>query len=97
MVSKNTLLLQNDYRPYYLYRQKGTLQNLENTGFTKPGFAGLYNIYIMEELHTIFLPARAGLPSSSSLAATVSSAFLTINTRPSTLPVLIRYSNAKRG
>lgn len=47
------------YTPYYLYRQKGTLQNLENTGFTKPGYAGLYNIYIMEETHTI-LSAGAG-------------------------------------
>lgn len=47
------------YRPYYLYRQKNTLQNLENTGWAKPGFEGLYNIYIMEEVHTI-LSAGAG-------------------------------------
>lgn len=47
------------YEPYYLYRQKGTLQNLENTGYTKPGFAGLYNVFIMEEIHTI-LSAGAG-------------------------------------
>lgn len=47
------------YRPYYLYRQKGTLQNLENTGYAKPGFMGLYNIYMMEEVHTI-LAAGAG-------------------------------------
>ena len=54
MLDKNALLGEAGYLPYYLYRQKGTLQNLENTGYTKPGFAGLYNIYIMEELHTIF-------------------------------------------
>lgn len=59
MVEKNAMLLQNGYRPYYLYRQKGTLQSLENTGFSKPGYEGLYNIYIMEELHTI-LSAGAG-------------------------------------
>lgn len=41
------------YLPYYLYRQKNTLSNLENVGFTKPGFEGLYNIYMMEEMHTI--------------------------------------------
>ena len=41
------------YDPYYLYRQKNTLSNLENVGFTKPGFEGLYNIYMMEEMHTI--------------------------------------------
>ena len=60
MVEKNRLLLGAGYAPYYLYRQKGTLQNLENTGFTKPGFAGLYNIYIMEELHTIFSTGAGG-------------------------------------
>ncbi|MEG6571445.1 coproporphyrinogen dehydrogenase HemZ [[Clostridium] cellulosi] len=41
------------YRPYYLYRQKNTLGGLENVGFAKPGFEGLYNIFIMDETHTI--------------------------------------------
>lgn len=41
------------YAPYYLYRQKNILGNLENVGYTKPGFDGIYNIYIMEELQTI--------------------------------------------
>ena len=41
------------YGPYYLYRQKNTLDNLENTGYCKPGFEGLYNVYIMDETHTI--------------------------------------------
>ncbi len=35
--------------PYYLYRQKYTLGNLENTGFALPGTECLYNIDIMEE------------------------------------------------
>ncbi|MDO5602336.1 MAG: coproporphyrinogen dehydrogenase HemZ [Oscillospiraceae bacterium] len=47
------------YLPYYLYRQKGTLRSLENTGYAKPGRMGLYNIYMMEEVHTI-LAAGAG-------------------------------------
>lgn len=54
------------YAPYYLYRQKGTLQNLENTGYTKPGKAGLYNIFIMEEVHTIL---SAGAGGSTKLVA----------------------------
>ncbi|MDL2293251.1 coproporphyrinogen dehydrogenase HemZ [Ruminococcaceae bacterium OttesenSCG-928-D13] len=41
------------YHPYYLYRQKSTLENLENTGWTKPGLEGVYNICIMEEVHSI--------------------------------------------
>ena len=59
MLESCSLLEQAGYVPYYLYRQKGTLQNLENIGWCKPGYEGLYNIYIMEEVHTI-LSAGAG-------------------------------------
>lgn len=41
------------YLPYYLYRQSKMLGNLENVGWAKPGFECLYNVYIMEETHTI--------------------------------------------
>lgn len=40
-------------RPYYLYRQKNILANLENTGYSKPGLECLYNIHTMEEVQTI--------------------------------------------
>lgn len=40
-------------RPYYLYRQKNVLANLENTGYCKPGFECHYNIHTMEEKQTI--------------------------------------------
>lgn len=46
-------LVENGYMPYYLYRQKNTLGNLENTGYSKQGKESLYNIYIMEEIQTI--------------------------------------------
>lgn len=39
--------------PYYLYRQKNMLGNLENVGYAKPGTESLYNIYIMEEVQSI--------------------------------------------
>lgn len=39
--------------PYYLYRQKNILGNLENIGYCKPGFESIYNIQIMEEKQTI--------------------------------------------
>ena len=42
------------YKPYYMYRQKNTVGNYENVGFAKEGFEGLYNIYMMEEVHSIF-------------------------------------------
>lgn len=41
------------YIPYYSYRQSRMVGNLENTGFSKPGFEGFYNAYIMDETHTI--------------------------------------------
>ena len=42
------------YKPYYMYRQKNTVGNLENVGFSKEGHEGLYNVYMMEEVQTIF-------------------------------------------
>ena len=39
--------------PYYMYRQKNISGNLENVGYSKPGFMSFYNINIMEETQTI--------------------------------------------
>ena len=44
---------QAGFNPYYLYRQKNILGNLENIGYAKPEFESLYNIMIMEEVSTI--------------------------------------------
>ena len=41
------------YAPYYLYRQKYMSGSFENIGWTRPGGACLYNIYIMSELCSI--------------------------------------------
>jgi oxygen-independent coproporphyrinogen III oxidase len=40
--------------PYYLYRQKQILGNLENVGYAKPGKESVYNIQMMEERQSIF-------------------------------------------
>lgn len=45
--------LDHGYKPYYLYRQKNILGNLENVGYALPGKESLYNIIIMEEKQTI--------------------------------------------
>ncbi|MBR5155354.1 MAG: coproporphyrinogen dehydrogenase HemZ [Clostridia bacterium] len=50
--ARNTVM-SNGKNPYYLYRQKNMLGNLENVGYAKPGTESLYNIYIMEEVQTI--------------------------------------------
>lgn len=48
------------YIPYYLYRQKNTADNQENTGYAKQGTESLYNMYIMEELQTILAVGAGG-------------------------------------
>ncbi len=47
-------LKNKNYLPYYIYRQKNTVGNLENTGYAKVGKECLYNILMMEEFHTVF-------------------------------------------
>lgn len=66
MLQKCGLLARAGYRPYYLYRQKNTLQNLENVGWAKAGHEGYYNIFIMEEVQTIL---SAGAGGSTKLVA----------------------------
>ena len=46
--------------PYYMYRQKNQLGNLENVAYSRPGFDSLYNIYIMEEIQTIIALGGGG-------------------------------------
>ncbi len=41
------------YHPYYLYRQTRMEGNLENVGWAKDGFDGVYNVFVMDETHTI--------------------------------------------
>ena len=46
-------LTEGGYEPYYLYRQSKMLSNLENIGWAKKGCFSPYNVYIMEETHSI--------------------------------------------
>lgn len=41
------------YIPYYLYRQSRMVGNYENVGWSQKGCEGLYNVYVMDETHTI--------------------------------------------
>ena len=49
------------YNPYYLYRQKYMSGNLENVGYSLPGYESDYNNYIMDELHTIVSAGAGGV------------------------------------
>ncbi len=49
------------YKPYYLYRQKYISGSFENVGWSRDGKDCLYNIYMMEELHTILSIGGGGM------------------------------------
>ncbi len=49
------------YKPYYLYRQKYMSGSFENVGWSSGGRDCLYNIYMMEELHTIVSLGGGGM------------------------------------
>ena len=61
MIGKNAILAEYGYKPYYMYRQKSTVKNLENVGFSQYGHESLYNIYIMEEIQTIISCGAGGV------------------------------------
>lgn len=49
----NSALFREDFRPYYLYRQKYMSGGFENVGWQRGGTENIYNICIMEELCSI--------------------------------------------
>ncbi len=55
------VLADKDILPYYMYRQSKTVGNLENVGYAKKGYEGLYNVYIMDETHTILACGASGV------------------------------------
>ncbi len=57
----NSALDGRHYKPYYLYRQKYMSGSFENVGWSRDGLDCLYNIYMMEELHTILSLGGGGM------------------------------------
>ena len=49
------------YKPYYLYRQKYMSGSFENVGWSRDHLDCLYNIYMMEEVHTILSLGGGGM------------------------------------
>ena len=47
-------LTKNGYEPYYMYRQKNTVCDLENVGYAKKGTFGIYNVLMMSDCHTVY-------------------------------------------
>lgn len=46
-------LTKNGYLPYYMYRQSKSLGNFENVGYAKKGLECKYNVFMMDETHTV--------------------------------------------
>ncbi len=59
-----SFLIENGYLPYYLYKQKNMVGNLENVGYAKEGKMCLYNVYIMGEYQTIIATGAGGVGKS---------------------------------
>ncbi|MBQ9269825.1 MAG: coproporphyrinogen dehydrogenase HemZ [Oscillospiraceae bacterium] len=57
----NSALRRENYRSYYLYRQKYMTGSFENVGWCRHGFENLYNIYMMEEMHSILSLGAGGM------------------------------------
>ena len=57
----NETLRHLGYKPYYLYRQKYMSGSFENVGWSRDGLDCLYNIYMMEEIHTIVSLGGGGM------------------------------------
>ena len=57
----NDTLRHLGYKPYYLYRQKYMSGSFENVGWSRDGLDCLYNIYMMEEIHTILSLGGGGM------------------------------------
>ena len=57
----NGKLRELGYKPYYLYRQKYMSGSFENVGWSRDGLDCLYNIYMMEEVHTIISLGGGGM------------------------------------
>ena len=57
----NETLRNLGYKPYYLYRQKYMSGSFENVGWSRDDLDCLYNIYMMEEMHTIVSLGGGGM------------------------------------
>ena len=57
----NDTLRNLGYKPYYLYRQKYMSGSFENVGWSRDGLDCLYNIYMMEEVHSILSLGGGGM------------------------------------
>jgi oxygen-independent coproporphyrinogen-3 oxidase len=53
LMAANEMLSKTGLKPYYLYRQKQTIDNLENTGYALQGTECIYNMRMMQEKQTV--------------------------------------------
>ena len=96
MLEKCNLLAEAGYRPYYLYRQKNTLQNLENVGWCKPATRDITTSISWRKSRPSSPPVQAAAPSWWPTAENGCSAFSILSIRTNISSVLRRCWNAKK-
>ena len=96
MLEKCNLLAEAGYRPYYLYRQKNTLQNLENVAGASRATRDITTSISWRKSRPSSPPVQAAAPSWWPTAANGCSASLTSNIRTNISSVLRRCWNAKK-
>ncbi|MGM9551651.1 MAG: coproporphyrinogen dehydrogenase HemZ [Clostridia bacterium] len=61
MVDESSKILTHEgFEPYYMYKQRNTLGNLENVSYAQKGHECIYNVYIMEEVQPIIALGAGG-------------------------------------
>jgi len=61
IANAHRICIERHYKPYYLYRQKEAVSDLENLGLAKKGKIGIYNLAMMEDLCDIFSCGSGGI------------------------------------
>ena len=96
MLEKCNLLAEAGYRPYYLYRQKNTLQNLENVAGASRATRDITTSISWRKSRPSSPPVQAAAPSWWPTAENGCSAFSILSIRTNISSVLRRCWNAKK-
>lgn len=91
----NSCLKSSGYYPYYMYRQSKSVGNLENVGWCKDNMDCLYNVYMMDETHSVLLSVQAPLQGLKIRTPVKLSAYITLNIHMNILTDLMKLSGVK--
>lgn len=91
----NFCLKSGGYYPYYMYRQSKSVGNLENVGWCKDNMDCLYNVYMMDETHSVFAVGAGAVTRLKIRTPVKLSAYITLNIHMNILTDLMKLSSVK--